>query len=270
MIVYGAAADVSIARLFIAGILPGLLVMALFSVYIAIWSTFRGAQPDAPEAISFAERVYASRRLIPIIALIVAVIGSIYAGIATPTEAAAVGVFGALILSALSGTLTLENFRSSLLNATATSCMIAFILAGSAFLTTAMAFTGIPRFVTAGLVALDPSPVAFLFYLSLVYLALGCFLDGISIIVLTTAVILPAVRHFGIDPIWFGVFIVIVVEVAMITPPVGFNLFVIQNLTGRDIFAISAATLPFLLLLLVAIAVLTTFPAIVTWLPSLL
>jgi tripartite ATP-independent transporter DctM subunit len=269
LIVYGVAIDVSIARLFVAGILPGLMVMVLFMTYVAAWAVANpGRIPPADPPLTWRQRLYTVRRLIPVIILIVGVIGSIYAGIATPTDAAAVGVMLALLLSRLSGTLTWKSFVAGLMGATRTSCMIAFILAGAAFLTVAMGFTGIPRSLAEWIGSMGLSPAALLAVLTVFYIVLGCFLDGISMVVLTTAVILPVIENAGIDRIWFGIYLVLVVELAQITPPVGFNLFVLQGLTGRDIFFIAKAAVPFFCLLGAAIVVVSVFPEIVTYLPS--
>jgi tripartite ATP-independent transporter DctM subunit len=269
LIVYGVAIDESIARLFVAGILPGLMVMVLFMTYVAAWAVANpGRIPPADPPLTWRQRLYTVRRLIPVIILIVGVIGSIYAGIATPTDAAAVGVMLALLLSRLSGTLTWKSFVAGLMGATRTSCMIAFILAGAAFLTVAMGFTGIPRSLAEWIGSMGLSPAALLAVLTVFYIVLGCFLDGISMVVLTTAVILPVIENAGIDRIWFGIYLVLVVELAQITPPVGFNLFVLQGLTGRDIFFIAKAAVPFFCLLGAAIVVVSVFPEIVTYLPS--
>ena len=200
--------------------------------------------------------------------LIAAVIGSIYGGVATPTEAAALGVVGALVLSALTGTLTRKSFGESLMGATITSCMIAFILAGASVLTIAMGFTGIPRAMAAVIGDMGLSPWMLLAALTVVYVILGCFLDGISMVVLTTSVVLPMVQAANIDLLWFGIYIVLVVEMAQITPPVGFNLFVLQGLTGKNIFRIAADTMPFFFLLVAAVVILWFFPGIATWLPE--
>jgi len=269
MIVYGVATEESIARLFIAGVLPGIMLVLMFMGYVALWALMRPERvPPADQRLSFKERVAAARNLIPVVLLIVGVIGSIYAGFASPTDAAAVGVLLALALSWWSGTLTKETFIASLMGATRTSCMIAFILAGAAFLSVAMGFTGIPRMLAQWIGGLQLSPYMLLVALSIFFIILGCFLDGISIVVLTTAVIMPMVEAAGIDRIWFGIYIVLVVEMAQITPPVGFNLFVLQDLTGRDIFTITRATMPFFFLLAVAVVLIIVFPEIVTALPS--
>ncbi|MBT8359344.1 MAG: TRAP transporter large permease subunit [Desulfobacterales bacterium] len=210
------------------------------------------------------------RRLSPILLLIAGVIGSIYAGIASPTDAAAVGVLLSLFLSKLSGTLNRQTFLDGLMGATKTSCMIAFILAGAAFLTVAMGFTGIPRMLAVWIGTLQLSPYALLAALTIFFIVLGCFLDGISVVVLTTSVLMPMVEQAGIDPLWFGIFIVVVVEMAQITPPVGFNLFVIQGLTGMNIMRVAAAAVPFFALLVVALVLITIFPQIVTVLPNMM
>jgi len=269
LIVYGISAEVSIARLFIAGILPGLMLVALFMCYVMAWSLVhpqRTPPPDPP--LPLLDRLRASTRLIPVLALIVAVIGSIYVGVATPTEAAALGVVGALILAAGTGGLSGRSFLDGLMGAMRTSTMIVFILACAAFLTTAMGYTGVPRLLAQWIAEQNLSPYALLAALTLFFIVLGCFLDGISVVVLTTSVILPMVKAAGIDPIWFGIFLVIVVEMSQITPPVGFNLFVLQGLTQRNIFRIAVAALPFFFLLLAAVVLVTVFPGLATWLPQ--
>ena len=269
LIVYGISAEVSIARLFIAGILPGLLLVGLFMAYVAAWSLVHPERtPPADPALPFGERLRASTRLIPVLALIAAVIGSIYVGVATPTEAAALGVVGALVLAACTGGLSWASFSAGLMGAMRTSTMIVFILACAAFLTTAMGYTGVPRLLAEWIAALELSPYALLAALTVFFVVLGCFLDGISVVVLTTSVILPMVKVAGIDPIWFGIFLVIVVEMSQITPPVGFNLFVLQGLTQKNIFRIAVAALPFFFLLLAAVVIVTVFPEIATWLPQ--
>lgn len=269
MIVYGVAAQVSVARLFIAGVLPGLLLMALFSGYIIFWSLLNKDKiPAAGLAMRFAQKVYATRRLIPVVLLIIGVIGSIYAGLATATEAAAIGVVGALLIAGFSGMLNRATFLDSLLGAVRTSTMIFFILLGAAFLTSAMSFTGLPAALADWIAAMQLPAWALLVALTVFFIILGCFLDGISIVLLTTSVILPAVQAAGIDMLWFGIYIVLVVEMAQITPPVGFNLFVVQNLTGKDIFTVAKASFPFFLLMVIATVLITMFPEIVLSLPQ--
>ena len=269
LIVYWVAADVSISRLFIAGVIPGLVLVALFMGTIIVWSLLNPTKvPPADIAMSFCEKVRATGHLIPIVLLIVGVIGSIYVGIATATEAAAVGVAGALLLSAVTGSLNWETFKSSLLGATCTSCMIAFILAGAAFMSVAMGFTGIPRHLAEWIAGMQLSPIMLLFALTLFFAVLGCFLDGISIVVLTVAVIMPMVEQAGIDLIWFGIYIVVVVEMSQITPPIGLNLFVIQSLTGRDLLYLARAALPFFLVMVVMVVLLILVPELATYLPA--
>lgn len=271
LIVYGVATEQSIARLFVAGVLPGAMLILLFTGYVALWSLLNPDKvPPLPEKLSLRQKLAASRRLIPVVLLILGVIGSIYAGIASPTDAAAVGVVLALLLSWASGSLTRQTFAASLMGATRTSCMIAFILAGAAFLTVAMGFSGIPRQLAAWIGTQDLSQGALLTALTVFFLVMGCFLDGISVVVLTTSVIMPMVEQAGINPLWFGIYIVIVVEMAQITPPVGFNLFVLQGLTGRNILQIAVAALPFFLILLLALVLIVLFPEIVTVLPDLM
>lgn len=269
MIVYGVAADVSIARLFVAGVLPGVMLMLLFSGYIAAWALLNpGRTPPRDIVSTLREKIYAARRLVPTLALIAAVIGSIYTGIATPTEAAVLGVLGSLILSLLSGSLAWETFQASVMGAMKTSCMIAFILTGAAFLTVAMGFTGIPRAIADWIGRQGFTSAHLIIVLTLLYIVLGCFLDGISMVVLTSAVILPSVRAAGIDLLWFGIFIVLVVEMAQITPPVGFNLFVLQGLTGKNMFYVARASLPFFFLMVMAVLIIWEFPQVVSFLPG--
>jgi tripartite ATP-independent transporter DctM subunit len=269
MIVYGVAAEVSIAQLFMAGVLPGVLLAALFSGYLMLWA-WRNPHlvPPADTSMSFGAKVRESRHLIPVVLLIIAVLGSIYAGIATATEAAALGVVGALVLSATQGSLDWTTFRDSLLGGTRLYCMIALILAGAAFLTLSMGYIGLPRHLAEWIGSLGLAPWQLLIALGIFYIVLGCFLDGISMVVLTMGVIMPTVIKAGIDPLWFGIFVVLVVETAQITPPVGFNLFVLQGMTGRDMAWLSRAALPFFFCMLVAMVVITAFPSIVTGLPK--
>ena len=269
LIVYGAATDQSIARLFIAGVVPGIMLALLFMGFVVVWALlYRERMPPPEPTTSFGKRVAATWRLLPVLLLILGVIGSIYGGIASATEAAVVGVALALVLSWLGGSLTRVSFRDALIGATVTSSMICFILAGAAFLTVAMGFTGIPRALAEWITSLGLSQWQLLIVLTLFYIVLGCFLDGISMVVLTTSVIMPLVERAGFDLIWFGIYVVMVVEMAQITPPVGFNLFVLQGMTGRSIFAIGAYAFPLFLLMCVAVALLAVFPQLALWLPS--
>src|SRR5690606_25857731 len=255
------------ATLFRSGVIPGLLLIVLFMGPIVVWSLANPSKVPPPEPrMSLVQRVRAAGRLIPIVLLIVCVIGSIYVGIATATEAAAVGVAGALILSAVTGSLTWESFRESLLGATRTSCMVAFILAGAAFLSVAMGFTGIPRNLAQWIGAMELSPAMLLVALTLFFIVLGCFLDGISIVVLTAAVIMPMVEQAGIDLIWFGIYIV-VVGLSQITPPVGLNLFVLLALIDRVLLYLARAAVPFFLVMVLMVGLLVLAPELATYLP---
>ncbi|NKX43769.1 TRAP transporter large permease [Roseicyclus persicicus] len=269
LIVYGAATEQSIARLFLAGVLPGLMLAAMFAGYTMFWAwRNRDRMPPPEPAVPWREKLRAAALLLPTVLLIVAVIGSIYGGLASPTEAAVVGVVGALLISGLSGGIDRKGAWDSLKGAAVTSCMIGFILVGAAFLTGAMGYTGIPRTLAAWIGDQGLSQYALLAALLLFFIVLGFFLDGISIVVLTVSVILPMVLAAGIDPIWFGIFLVLVVEMSQITPPVGFNLFVLQSITGRDIFTVARYAAPFFFLLVAATVILTLFPEIALWLPS--
>ena len=270
LIVYGVAAEVSIARLFVAGAIPGLLLMALFMGYTMIWARLNKDELPAKTTVSLTlkQKIVAIRRLFPVMGLIGFVLGSIYGGLTTPTEAAALGVTGALALAVLTGALSIDSFKESLLGAVKSACMITFILVGAHFLTVAMGFLGIPKSLAQWIAELNLSPMLLILYLTVFFMVLGCFLDGISVVVLTVAVVLPMVEAAGIDLLWFGIFIVFVVEMSQITPPVGFNLFVIQALTGKNILYVARAALPFFLLIGFAIVLVTLFPELVTYLPT--
>ena len=270
MVVYAVAADASIIRIFLAGFLPGFLLMLLFSGYIAWWSLRHPDQvPAADPPTTFMEKIRLSGNLIPCGLLIVFIVWVLVAGWATATECAAFGVLGSLAIAAWGRSLTWRNFTEGLMGATRTSCMIMFILAGAAFLTKTMAFTGIPRELAEWVDAMQLSPYALIGALVLIYLVLGTALDGISMIVLTSAVVLPMIQKAGFDLIWFGIFIVLLVEIAEVTPPVGFNLFVLQNMTGKDSNIIARAAIPFFVCMVICIALITLFPQIVTILPDL-
>ncbi len=269
MIVYGVTAEVSISQLFIAGVIPGLMLACLFSGYIIFWA-LRNPHlvPPRDPVMSFGQKLKASSSLIPVVLLIIAVLGSIYAGIATATEAAGVGVVGSFVLAASQRSLTWQSFKDSLMGATRLYCMIALILAGASFLTLAMGYIGLPRHLAEWIGGLGLSQFTLLMALMVFYIILGCFLDGISMVVLTMGVILPTIVKAGIDPLWFGIFIVVVVEMAQITPPVGFNLFVLQGMTGRQLTYIARVTLPMFFLMVVAVILLYAFPGLITWLPQ--
>jgi tripartite ATP-independent transporter DctM subunit len=269
MIVYGVAADVSIARLFIAGIVPGAVLAVLFMGYIVVWSLFNASKiPAAEQGTSLSAKLYASRHLIPVVLLIGAVMGSIYTGVATATEAAAIGVLGSLVLAAIEGSLNWKSFTQGVAAACRVYCMIGLILAGAAFLTLAMGFVGLPRHLAEFITSMQLSPFALVIALTLFYLVLGCFLDGISMVVLTIGVLLPTVQAAGFDLIWFGVFTVLLVELAQITPPVGLNLFVLQGLTKHELSYVARTATPMFLMMLVAALLSYFFQDLILWLPS--
>lgn len=270
MVVYAVAADASIIRIFLAGFIPSAILMALFMGYIAWWSIRNPSQvPAADPPSTFWEKIKKSGNLIPCSALIIFIVWVLVAGYATATECAAYGVFGSLAIAAYSRSLTWKNFWEGLMGTTRTSCMIMIILAGAAFLTKTMAFTGVPRELAEWVNSMNLSPFALIGCLVVVYLILGTALDGISMIVLTAAVVLPMIQKAGFDLIWFGIFIVLLVEIAEVTPPVGFNLFVLQNMTGKDSNTIAKASIPFFACLVVCILIITIFPDVVTILPDL-
>jgi tripartite ATP-independent transporter DctM subunit len=269
MVVYAVAAEVSILKVFLAGILPGVLLMVLFSGYIVIWSLLNPDKtPKETEHYTFAERLALSKNLIPCMLLIIFIIVVMGLGWATATESAAFGVLGALIIAAWGGGLTRDTFWQSLMGATRLSCMIMFILGGAAFLAVCMGFTGIPRALAEWVAALDPNRYTLIAILALIYVLLGTALDGISMILLTTSIVLPMVQKAGFDLVWFGIFIVLLVEIAEVTPPLGFNMFVLQTMSGRDSTFVARASLPFFFMMLLCLAIITVWPEIVTWLPN--
>ena len=269
LIVYGVTINESISKLFMAGVLPGLVLATMFMGYVAISSKVSPKFNPTPEpSMTFREKLWNSRFLIPVICLIIVVIGSMYLGWATATEAAAIGVIGALILAWGQNSLTWGTFTESLMGATRTSAMIALILAGAAFLSLSMGFTGLPRALAEFIGSLNLSKFQLLMALLVFYIVIGCFLDGISSVVLTMAVVEPMIRNAGIDVIWFGIFIVVVVEMAQITPPIGFNLFVLQGMTEHEMNFIARAAIPMFLIMVLMVFVLIAVPEIATWLPE--
>jgi C4-dicarboxylate transporter DctM subunit len=269
LIVYGVAINESITRLFIAGIIPGLVLALLFMGYVALSSRWaKDFQPEPEPATTFMDKVRTSRFLVPVMLLILLVIGSMYLGFATATEAAAFGVIGALLLAATQGSLSWASFSTSLMGATRTSAMIALILAGAAFLSLSMGFTGLPRALAELISSYELTRFELLMVLLVFYIIMGCFLDGISVVVLTIAVVDPMIRGAGIDTIWFGIFIVVVVEMAQITPPIGFNLFVLQGVTGHEMNYVARAALPMFAIMMLMVFILIAFPELATWLPE--
>ncbi|MEP9376965.1 TRAP transporter large permease subunit [Aquabacter sp. CN5-332] len=270
MVVYAVAANVSIIQIFLAGFLPGFLVMALYSGYIAVWSLLHPKRtPPADPPMSFREKLKESANLVPITLLILLVFASLMFGWATATECAAWGVMGSLLIAWWQGSLTFASFWASVMGATRLTCMIMFILAGASFMSTSMAYTGIPVALASWVDSLHLSPYALIAALTVMYIVLGAALDGLSMIVLTTSVVIPMIKTAGFDPIWFGIFLVLVVEMAEVSPPVGFNLFVLQTMSGKDSNTVALASLPFFFLLVAAVAIITVFPQIVMVLPQM-
>ena len=273
MIVYAVAAEVSILKMFIAGVFPGIVLVSLFSGYIIVWALLNpGKTPIQTERMTLGERIRRARNLIPCLVLIAFIMAVMFAGLATATEAAAFGVLGALAIAWWSRSLTRQNFVASLMGATRLSCMILFILAGASFLSSCMAFTGIPRALAQWVASEQFSPFGLIAILALVYLLLGMAIDGISMIVLTTSIVLPMIEAAGFDLIWFGIFIVLLVEIAQITPPVGMNVFIIKGVAGEDVpmETVFRGILPFFIADLIHVAMLIVFPQVATFLPSLM
>jgi tripartite ATP-independent transporter DctM subunit len=269
LIVYGVTINESITKLFLAGVIPGLVLAGLFMTYIIAWHYARPAERPRPEpSMTLSRMLYDSRFLLPVMGLVFIVIGSMYFGWATATEAAAVGVLGALSLAALQRSLTFDTFITSLMGATRTSAMIALILMGASFLSLSMGFTGLPRALAGWIDAMNLSPIVLIAALTIFYIILGMFLDGISSVVLTMAIVEPMIRQAGIDVIWFGVFVVVVVEMAQVTPPIGFNLFVLQGMTKHEISYIARTAIPMVLLMVLMVVILVVWPELATWLPE--
>ncbi|HEY6755096.1 MAG TPA: TRAP transporter large permease subunit [Pseudolabrys sp.] len=270
MVVYAVAANVSIIQIFLAGFLPGFLVMALYSGYIAGWSLLHPEKTPPPEpTMTFREKLHESRQLIPLTLLILLVFLSLMLGWATATECAAWGVMGSLLIAWWHNALTWESFWASVMGTVRVNCMIMLILAGASYMSTSMAYTGIPAALANWVDSFHLSPYALIAALTAMYIVLGTALDGISMIVLTTAIVVPMIKQAGFDLVWFGIFVVLVVEMAEVSPPVGFNLFVLQTMSGKDSNTVARASLPFFFLLVVAVAIITVFPDIVMVLPRL-
>jgi len=269
LIVYGVTINESITKLFMAGIFPGLVLAGLFMTYIIAWHfVAKDQRPDPEPPMSFGQMMRDSVFLVPVLILVFVVIGSMYLGYATATEAAAVGVVGSLLLAAIQRSLNWSTFISSLMGATRTSAMIALILMGASFLSLSMGFTGLPRALATWIDSMGLSPIVLIAALTVFYIILGMFLDGISSVVLTMAIVEPMIRQAGIDVIWFGIFIVVVVEMAQVTPPIGFNLFVLQGMTKHEISYISKTALPMVALMLLMVIILVAWPELATWLPE--
>jgi C4-dicarboxylate transporter DctM subunit len=271
MIVYAILAEVSIGKMFMAGVLPGLLLAGIYSAYI-IYRGIRNPEiaPQSQESYSWKERMVGLKDLAPTLLLILMVLGSIYGGVATPTEAAAIGVFGATVFASLNRQMNAKIMFDCLVGAVKTNAMIMLIVVGAGFLSRVMGFLGIPAAITTTITGMGLSPYLLMILLGAFYILLGCLLDGFSIVVMTLPIALPMVVAAGFDPIWFGIYLILMVEVSQITPPVGFNLFVIQGLTDEPIMKIAGYALPFFFLMLLTTAILTIFPEIALYLPQLM
>lgn len=270
MVLYAVAAEVSLVKLFIAGFLPGALMMALFSGYIVVWALLHpDKSPKGEDTMTLRQRFALLTELGPMTALLVFVFGALFAGWITATECAAWGVLGALLIALHSRTLNWVTFWESVHSTLRTSCMIAILIAAAGFMSSFMAIAGIPKAMAAAISSMQLSPYALIALLTLVYIVLGIFLDGVSMILLTLPVVLPMVTGAGFDPLWFGIFLIIVIEMAELSPPVGFNLFVLQNITGKDVFTIGWMSMPFFLMMIVTAAMITFWPQIVMILPDL-
>ncbi len=271
MLVYGIIGDVSIGKLFIAGFLPGVLIAGLFSGYIVLRCLISPRlAPAGSDHHTWAQRLRAIPEIAPVLVLIVVVLGSLYAGWATPTEAGAVGVLGSLTFALVSRSLDWETFRASLMGAVKTSCMIMLIVMGASYLSVVVGYLGITRQLTLLVTEMGLSPYMLILILTFLYIVLGCLVDGFSMIVMTTPIVLPLITASGFDPVWFGIYLVLMIELAQITPPVGFNLFVISSLNNDDILTIARAAFPFFLLMALATILITVFPDIVLILPNMM
>ena len=269
MIIYGVLSNVSIGKLFMAGILPGLLLATLYSVYIMIVSRIdKSVVPEENVKYTMNDYIHSLKDLFPVFSLILVVLGSIYGGLATPTEAASLGVLGAVVLAVYFKSFTFDVMKNALLNTIKTSIMISFIIVGAGFLSQVVGFLGIARAISEFIGTLGLSPLMLILIIGVMYIILGMILDGISIVVMTLPIVLPITVMAGFDPLWFGIFLVFMVELSQITPPVGFSLFVIQSISGEKIEYILKATLPFFLLMIVAVVLITFFPEIVQFLPK--
>ena len=271
MIIYGVLSDSSIGKLFIGGVIPGLLLASLYTIYIIIQAKLNpGIVPDTDETYTFAQKMSSLKELFPVLSLVFLVLGGIYLGFTTPTESAAMGVVGALVLAGAYRCLNWDNFREALLSSVQTTCMICLIIAGAAFLSQVVGFVGIARGISTYIASLNASPYVLLFVLAIMYLILGMILDGISIVVMTLPIVLPIIVAAGFDPLWFGIFLVIMVELSQITPPVGFSLFVIQGIAFEPVSEIIKATIPFFLIMILMVVILTIFPELVLYLPNVM
>lgn len=268
-IIYGSTVGESVGRLFTAGIVPGLILTLVFMTFLALQVTLSpGLVPARGEAHAWAERWKGLGDMVPVFLLVLLVMGGIYGGVMTPTEAAGVGASGAVAVAALYGQLSWPVLRRSLLETIRVNAMILFIVMGAQIMSLALVSAGIPRGIVALISPLAASRWLIFALIVVMYLVLGCLVDALSLMLLTLPVVFPIVQAQGFDPIWFGVVLVLLLEVGLITPPVGINLFVIQGMSGRPLGEVSAGSLPYVILMLLGIALLAIFPGLALWLPA--
>lgn len=270
MIIYGSVTDLSVGRLFVAGVVPGLILTVLFMLYIACSSLLRGqvSTPVAEELVSWRMRARTLLEVLPMFSLVLVILGGIYSGVTTPTEAAGIGAFAAILLTLWYRKFSWGLLRESLEGTVRTTCMILLIMVGAQILQYGFVYTGMSRGLVEWLLSLSAHRLVIFVGLCVIYLILGCIMDGLSMMLLTLPVAVPAIIGLGYDPIWFGIVLVVLIEVSLITPPVGLNLFVIQGISGRPILEISQGSMPYFFLMWVLIALLTVFPEVALFLPS--
>lgn len=272
MIIYGVLSQTSVLKLFAAGILPGLLLALMFMGYLAIASFFvRDARPREKQDDSgiWGERLRGVPSLLPFVGLMAAVLGSMYAGLASPSEAAALAVGLTCLVMLIEGSLTWKALKESCIGAARTASMLGLIIGAATFLSVSTGFLGLPQAISGYITDMNLGPVGLITLLLLIYIPLGCFLEGMSLMVMTLPIVIPLVTGAGYDKVWFGVFLIIVIEMAQITPPVGINLFVIQGLTRERMYRIAFAAAPFFLIMVCFVYLIVFFPQIVTYLPGL-
>jgi tripartite ATP-independent transporter DctM subunit len=268
MIIYGVLADVSVGRMFIAGVIPGLMMAAIFVGYIMLRGILNPSITPATIDYTWKDRMKSLPQLLPVVSLIMLVLGMIYTGMATPTEAAAVGVGGAIVIGLATRALSWNLFKTALMASTVTTCMMCLIVMGATYFSTAMSYLGIPQKAVMVVASMHLHPYMVIFALSVLYIILGCLMDSGSMIVITLPFAIPMIKLAGFDLVWFGIYLVIMSELGQVTPPVGFNLFILQSVAQKPIGYITRVTIPFVLLLLLSAAIITVFPGIPLWLPG--
>ncbi len=271
MIIYSSFTETSVARLFMAGVMPGLLLTAMFSLYIAIIALVRPeVAPRVHEATVAGIRQWIPALLdvVPFALLIIAVLGSIYGGIATPTEAAALGCLSVLLLCLVFGNLSWRILSESLHNTVVVSGNIMFIVLAAYLFSYAISTAGVADDITAWVVGLNLSKLQFFVALLVLYTVLGCLVESVGMIVITVPLLFPILPQFGIDPIWFGIVLVVFIELGQISPPIGINLYVVQAMWNGKLSDVVMGTIPFHVLMLVLLLLLMIWPEIALWLPS--